>query len=986
MAIEIAEEILAFKMSKGINIIHDDLDKIAFRAGLAACIEQPDRAINFALTACSRKEPSDRIRELIDRNNEEYRKRETIEIRPVKEIPEVLLTPFFELDPPLPPWPDGPNDRVDNDLQEICLETDALYPLILAFPEKAREILLALLIEHPAPRDRYGDLLEQHTGMSFVHKWFPPFYTRGPFYFFLNAHPEQGLNLIMSLINFATDRWAEQWTDKGKEPPYIEIEFAWGKKRFIGDAYAYYWHRDVGNISHIIPSVLMALEKWLYDRLDNKEQKEAAIKHLELILKNGTSLSFIGMLISIGKKNQKLFTDILLPLLSVPEFYSWDMEHILKSEGHQMMGWGGQGDMMLKLAHEFNSMPHRKYELNRVAINLFLNKEETRDKFEVFQGKWKYRFDNSLFDTVSPDALENLIHWFDLSNWKAKEDHTDGEIFEFEMPKEISDRRQKEFNEIQDRQSLLFLPLQFRRILNGEEKLSPDDAEKVWNTMKTVSEIELAKDDPEFDVINKENVICGGIAVLFKYFREWLNQNPDKEAWCIEKVTGLILNPPQDRSLDSEIGIGPWIWDRFCAEVMPIIWAKDPENSLYRRCMAVLAANKHYETVAILFKSAAALRGSLKDHFKQLKNFLLRWSHAKWKFYREQYRENKTFDVNKGLEKEINAFENGTVSIKLVKWEVIAQDEIKRRNKLYEKEKKKRSNNWKPPKEHYFDLWLMKAAFSWLPPLNQAIDEAERQEWLGFWKQALEWTIKILEYKEDGEISGTPSEWDRWVFENIAVQILYMDDQEKPDELWKPILNLGADGHYWIDDFLTEWFIKGIGATTVFGNFTKNWKQMLEYVLASEKWNSSKERRWYYRYKLWCELLGMNFSDLWNENKKSIIKEMKQYYEQWAKSFLFEPESAVMFINFLMQPAAENILFDGLIWLDKASSESKKDFFTDSHHNIQKPLANLLEISWKKYKDKIKTNSTTYVAFKNLLKKLVDLQNPQAIEIQQKLI
>ena len=42
-------------------------------------------------------------------------------------------------------------------------------------------------------------------------------------------------------------------------------------------------------------------------------------------------------------------------------------------------------------------------------------------------------------------------------------------------------------------------------------------------------------------------------------------------------------------------------------------------------------------------------------------------------------------------------------------------------------------------------------------------------------------------------------------------------------------------------------------------------------------------------------------------------------------------------------------------------------------------------LAWKRHKDKIRGNSVTYEAFKNLLRKLVDLQNPQAIEIQQNL-
>jgi hypothetical protein len=127
-------------------------------------------------------------------------------------------------------------------------------------------------------------------------------------------------------------------------------------------------------------------------------------------------------------------------------------------------------------------------------------------------------------------------------------------------------------------------------------------------------------------------------------------------------------------------------------------------------------------------------------------------------------------------------------------------------------------------------------------------------------------------------------------------------------------------------------------------------------------------------------------SELWDESKKPIIGEMKQYYERWANNSLTEPEGAVMFIHFLMRPAAEVILTDGLVWLEKAANKAGDDFFTDRHDNVQKPLACLLEISWGKHKTQIQSNSEIFSAFKNLLRKLVDLQVPQAIEIQQNLV
>ncbi len=131
----------------------------------------------------------------------------------------------------------------------------------------------------------------------------------------------------------------------------------------------------------------------------------------------------------------------------------------------------------------------------------------------------------------------------------------------------------------------------------------------------------------------------------------------------------------------------------------------------------------------------------------------------------------------------------------------------------------------------------------------------------------------------------------------------------------------------------------------------------------------------------------MNYmiSELWGEDKKPIIKEMKQYYERWTKGNLPDPECAVRFIYFLMRPAVDEILHNGFIWLEKAADETGNGFFTDRHNNVQKPLANLLEITWKNHKDRIKGDNATFKAFKSLLRKLVDLQNLQAIEIQQNL-
>jgi len=54
--------------------------------------------------------------------------------------------------------------------------------------------------------------------------------------------------------------------------------------------------------------------------------------------------------------------------------------------------------------------------------------------------------------------------------------------------------------------------------------------------------------------------------------------------------------------------------------------------------------------------------------------------------------------------------------------------------------------------------------------------------------------------------------------------------------------------------------------------------------------------------------------------------------------------------------------------------------------DIESRLASLLEQSWRCHKVKLRQQHNSFNAFKNLLKKLADFQNPLALEIQQRIV
>ncbi len=310
LAVDVGDEMLAFKMSDGMNIVNDKVDEDAFRAALAAAHELPERVASFALTACARKDPPEHIIERIVRLNEEHQRfleglNKGRPTSPQKKPPPSILHVHHEEDP-LPPWPDGPKGRVDSAFQNICLNTDALYPLIVSNPDVAQEIILALLIEHPRRRERKRSVpgLGLDFGFDLIRGWYPPFYTRGPFLSFLKANPQEGLSLIIRLINFATERWAD--VEDGKsETPSVKVLSAEVEKDFIGNGEVFYWYR--GFMSGIISSALMALEKWLYDTVEDDKIRGLIDGIIDRIIQDGDSLAFLGVLCAIGKKKPDLF-------------------------------------------------------------------------------------------------------------------------------------------------------------------------------------------------------------------------------------------------------------------------------------------------------------------------------------------------------------------------------------------------------------------------------------------------------------------------------------------------------------------------------------------------------------------------------------------------------------------------------------------------------------------------------------------------------
>ncbi|MBE9053451.1 hypothetical protein IQ243_24190 [Nostocales cyanobacterium LEGE 11386] len=998
LALATAERLLESTKSGRFFYEKDDLSKKIYHAALAGVYELPDRVANFALKASARKEfitqktetetqSEPLIKRVID--DPEYG---TYELEldesswsriDEQEIDPIIFRNFSwefgdeEEEEPVA-WTDGPSQKVHSAFRQVCLTTDAIYPLIIANPSVAREVLLALLIEEPRIHRRESGIHRQRLEIVYIQEWGFPLYNQGTFFFFLKNQPQEGLELILHLVNFATERWSDSWRRENQKIPEVLINVENNEYKWIGNQEVYYWYCNHHLCPYPIAVALMALEKWLYDEIDaNKLMNDV----LQLILQRSNSVAFAGLLSALARKAHFLFQGVLRPLLTVPEFYLWESQHRPLSVPYitGTRRYLGQSEETVELVREWYELPHRKHGLHQWALSLFLNTPEMQSFFEEARLHWLNRLQGNSKEDGLKCFLEELVDNYNIENYRIQNHSGYGDFWVFESPKK-TDEKEKALRQASElRLQFLSFPFRCHEILNAGQPLPDEQLEQSWNFLQQLAGFPSVEDDTGlYDI---ENSICGGIAVLIQFHWNWLQQYPEREQWCIEQLIKIIHEPPKANKFGNEESNLGWEWDIFCAKIIPLIWSKFSDSNKWRECVALLVTSSRYAVVNTVFAHAAKFRISFYEDFKRLQHLLFRWAAVRWKWDSTRYGLESSFDIEVERNREIKAFLDKIISPNLPTWEEVA-------TQVWEElaDKKPHQNYNQPglfgsitPSQFpSLNFRLIQAAYAWLPSLDQAISRTERQEWITFWKEALKYSLQF------SEKDGTLSTWNEWLSQHIASLIMQLPPTEKPEDFWKPILSLGMEEKHWIEKFLIHWFVNGLSSEPIYDRFVQECHAMVEFAFSSPNWEFEPKLRQYGLEELWCYLVGLNSSinNMWTIAHKPTIKRMYIIYQQWATQHLNKPGCALQFVAFLLKPAAEEVRIDSLPWL-YAASQSNEQFWTE--YNIQEKLASLLDVCWRYHESKLRQHHDSFNAFKNLLKKLADFQNTLALEIQHRI-
>lgn len=220
------------------------------------------------------------------------------------------------------------------------------------------------------------------------------------------------------------------------------------------------------------------------------------------------------------------------------------------------------------------------------------------------------------------------------------------------------------------------------------------------------------------------------------------------------------------------------------------------------------------------------------------------------------------------------------------------------------------------------------------------------------------------------------------LFDKVAVAVAEVRPEETPEQLWKPILDLGAPAHYWISSFLGGWFIHGPKAAASLATFADRWREMIDHALASTRWSASNPRLGFRLADLMIELMGLSgrSHSIGEAEYASVIESLRPQFRAFATQWLHVPRVASSFAAFLAQPSGRGLVADGVLWLDAALSRYERYDWREDQ--LAENLVDALRSCWLSARAEIQRRNDVRAAFLRLLGQLVGRQNAAAMELR----
>lgn len=251
---------------------------------------------------------------------------------------------------------------------------------------------------------------------------FPGGIFKTPIRFLLYHHPFYALKLIVSIINHATEYYANSQAGRENEIIEIELDLHNGEKTIqIGNELLWTLYRgSLGNHPHILQSILMSLENWLFELCEIKDgwASELIDRAFKYLLRESKSVAITAVLTSISIAYPNKIGRSIFPALKIKHFYRWDLIRCTY-ERHALAPLDHHLPFAQEQRWKSNKLPHRQKNLERLITT-----------FQV-SGYW-----NDV-NIILDGFLENLEK--EDTNWKIALQRMDIRNYEVDLKEQSQD-------------------------------------------------------------------------------------------------------------------------------------------------------------------------------------------------------------------------------------------------------------------------------------------------------------------------------------------------------------------------------------------------------------------------------------------------------------------------------------------------------------------------------------------------------------------
>lgn len=799
----------------------------------------------------------------------------------------------------LPAWPLGPQGEVDRTFRKAILEKGLAHIARHDAP-LAVEIFLALLIEEAPERlDDGGVRYEADLGLTSREAPHPSSFNASPLLPFLATAPDAALGAIVELVNFCSDRWAE---NDGDERPLELTVPGETSRRFTGDCDMLQWSQSSSFRNGHLFAALDALEWWLTTRIDAGEDVTPVVSRL---FDETHSVGMLGVLVNVGKRHPALFKGPLLPLVTSPQLYYWDAARV-RHIGYtfQASQWIALGEEIYGFMQKWAFAPHRSRTLMDVVVGLAAADEAFAARLRDLTGAWA--------PPTSPKArLEHaiLVAQLDSQNHTATDS---GAGTGFILPPDLQRSVDAWSAETRPLTQALMVPRHCFDRLASTQPLTDEEATQLASLLSAFDDVD------GLDEQTKRGARIAVAAALLARGNEWLDLHPDVRTVVDEvieqAVRSLELAPEDGVPLHASYSFHDV---RLLAVAIVDQWQRLEGAEVWERRLVRLLTSSDRAAATAVVGVAYASRAGLGATWWRLLRICTMWAGLallsphygdppstlkRWHGWRERLVRLRVWGVPASLQD----LRLDRVALAVHRLEFHRQV----RNAAGSQEWDRRTPEF--GRGLGLHSQILDGAFDWL------LDGKGTGDWdVDVVLCTALWNLEVAgaRPKRAGSELHLPS--DELGYKVVASLARKMVDAPAgmASTAWMPVIGLGPDGEAAVRHFLAGMYLKVLqeGADS---RFEKDWACLVTYMLRPE-W--SPERLGYRAAELIGRALGFGQESALARMPSGVVGRHSDLYRRWASLYLHRDEGAVSNLCALASSdLGVRLRRDAFLWLTAA--------------------------------------------------------------------